>query len=509
MPKQVEPHILVIFGASGDLAERKLIPAVYRLYQGGFLPDNFALLGVSRTEYSDEAFREKVLFDSDFLREEGDESAFKQFASKLYYQAISTYTEDADFAKVKDRLSELDRQLSTNGNYIFYLSVPPKLYTSIPAALSRQDLSDRSRGWKRLVIEKPFGYDEDSARELNDFLLEHFEEDQIYRIDHFLGKETVQNLLVTRFANGIYEPLWNRNYIHSVQITAAETVGVENRGGYYDESGALRDMVQNHLLQVLAHVAMEPPIGANAAAIRDEKLKLFRSLQPIPLEEVDQYVVRGQYVGAEVKDEQQKGYREEEGVPKDSRTETYVAMKFYIDNWRWAGVPFFVRTGKRLPTKLTEVVITFKRPPQRIFHDMSMDIECSNQLIMRIQPNEGLELQFAMKVPGEGFRITNVDMDFHYADLTEAYVPEAYERLLLDCMKGDPTLYARGDSVEAAWSFIDPILEAWEKEADHPLYGYPSGSWGPDEADRLFKPEGGSWHNPAPVQTKSREQVSL
>lgn len=492
---KIPAHILVIFGASGDLAQRKLIPAVFELAKLGYLPENFVLLGCSRTSLSDEAFREKTVFNNEHLDTNGaSEADIKKYAQQLFYQDIASYTDPADIAILRKRLSQLDQEHATQGNYIFYLSTPPKLYAGIPEALHAQGLASQDGSWRRLIIEKPFGYDEASARELNTSIQRFFPEEDIYRIDHYLGKETVQNLLVTRFANGFFEPLWNRNYIHSVQITAAETVGVGSRGGYYDESGAMRDMVQNHLLQVLAHVAMEPPIRADAESIRNEKLKLFQSLRPITKEEVAQYVVRGQYTAG---GEEKTDYRQAKGVPADSKTETYVGMKFFIDNWRWAGVPFFVRTGKNLPLKLTEVVITFKNPPQRLFYDMNAkDMGCDNQLVIRIYPHEGMALGFGMKVPGEGFRVKTVDMDFFYADLTSADVPEAYERLLLDCMKGDATLYARGDSVEAAWAFIDPILQAWQEDESIPLHTYQADTWGPDAANELWDEHGGGWRNP-------------
>lgn len=491
----VDSHVLVIFGASGDLAQRKLVPAVFELFKMGYLPDNFALLGCSRTDMNDEEFRKRVVFDNEHLDQKGaDQETMKAYADKLFYQDIASYTDKKDIASLAKRLVEIDEKFKTGSNYIFYLSTPPSLYSEIPPALHAQGLSTRDEGWSRLIIEKPFGYSEATAKELNKTIQQYFAEDDIYRIDHYLGKETVQNMLVTRFANGFFEPLWNRNYIHSVQITAAETVGVGGRGGYYDGSGALRDMVQNHLLQVLAHVAMEPPIRADANSIRNEKLKLFQSLRPIKESQVANYVVRGQYTAA---GDEKVSYREAKGVPADSKTETFLAMKFFIDNWRWAGVPFFVRTGKNLPLKLTEVVITFSNPPQRIFAEMDSDaMDCNNQLIMRIYPHEGMALEFGMKVPGEGFRVKNVDMDFFYADLTSADVPEAYERLLLDCMKGDATLYARGDSVEAAWAFVDPIIHAWEKNADIPLHDYPAGTWGPEAADQLWNEHGGKWRNP-------------
>jgi glucose-6-phosphate 1-dehydrogenase len=501
----MDSQILVIFGASGDLAKRKLIPAIYELYKHGYLPEQFALLGVSRTEYSDEAFREFVFEDNDFL--DSDKEA--NFAEKLFYQPVDTL-EEKDYAKVKSRLESLGKDIGIDTpNYVFYLSVPPSLYPKIPAYLASHGLNSEEDGWRRLVIEKPFGYDKKSARELNQQLNEYFKEDQIFRIDHYLGKETVQNLLVTRFANGIFEPLWNRNYIHHIEITASEKIGVGGRGGYYDKSGALRDMVQNHLLQIVAHIAMEPPLNADAHSIRSEKLKLFQSIRRIHKEQVSEFAVRGQYLSSTVAGETVKGYREEEGVPEDSRTETYVALKFFIDNWRWADVPFYIRTGKQLPTKVTEVVVYFKSPPHSLFYNEKDLMNMNNQLIMRIQPDEGLLLQFGMKVPGAGFKVKNVEMDFHYSDLIDADVPGAYERLILDLMRGDATLYSRGDSVEAAWDFVDPILDAWENDPSVKLYGYPAGTWGPDEARDLIEGENVSWRNPCRNLTNSQNFCEL
>ncbi len=502
----MDPHIFVIFGASGDLTQRKLVPALFELHCGGYLPEQFGLLGVSRSTYSDEAFRDKVVFQNEHLPSDAKEEDLKGFAAMLFYEAIDT-GQEAAYGDVGQRLSVLDKQLGTPGNYIFYLSTPPKLYETIPAYLATHQLNQSEQHWRRLVIEKPFGYSRNSASDLNKHIRKFFNEDQIYRIDHYLGKETVQNLLVTRFANGIFEPLWNRNYIHHVQITSAEHIGVQNRGGYYDESGALRDMVQNHLLQIVAHIAMEPPLDADAASIRSEKLKLFRSLRPIAPEEIEDYVIRGQYTDAERAGEPVNGYREEEGVPQDSRTETYMAMKFFIDNWRWSGVPFYLRTGKRLPTKVTEVVITFKPSPQRLFREEASYNDPYNQLVIRIQPHEGLALQFGMKVPGQGFQVKDVDMDFHYSDLIDSDVPAAYERLLLDCMRGDATLYAHGDSVEAAWAFVDPIIEAWQAD-ESKLFGYPAGTWGPKEADALFT-NGSQWRNPCKNLTNFGEFCEL
>ncbi|WP_282779423.1 glucose-6-phosphate dehydrogenase [Phaeodactylibacter xiamenensis] len=500
----MDPQVFVIFGASGDLAKRKLLPAIYELYCSNLLPESFAVLGVSRTDYSDDAFRQEVFTDNEFI----EDSKKQDFAQKLFYEPIDTL-EAKDYPKVRQRLEKIDEQMGTSGNYVFYLSVPPRLYTEIPKYLAQEDLNKKEGSFRRLIIEKPFGYDMESAQSLNKSLQQHFDEDQIYRIDHYLGKETVQNLLVTRFANGIFEPLWNRNYIHHIEITSAEKIGVGDRGGYYDSSGALRDMVQNHLLQIVAHVAMEPPINADAGSIRSEKLKLFKALRPIAESEVGKYAIRGQYIGADIGGKHIKGYREEKGVGDDSMTETYVALKFFIDNWRWAGVPFYIRTGKHLPTKATEVVVYFKSPPHHLFRSNEEMMNMNNQLIMRIQPDEGLLLQFGMKVPGAGFNVKNVEMDFHYSDLTDAHVPEAYERLILDAVKGDATLYARGDSVEEAWRFVDPILNAWKNNPDIKLFGYPAGTWGPDVADNLIEGDRVSWRNPCRNLTDSRNFCEL
>ncbi len=491
--------IFVIFGASGDLAVRKLIPAIYELHKGKYLPDNFAVLGVSRSDYSNEAFRSKVFFANEFIeheeKEKRDDEMEKDFANRLSYIPIQTSVSD-DYAKVKKELAKLDEKFNIGGNYIYYLSTPPFLYETIPACLASHGLNEEKDGWKRLVIEKPFGYDLETAIELNKNIKNDFNEDQIYRIDHYLGKETVQNLLVTRFANGIFEPLWNRNYIEHVQITNAENLTVGSRGGYYDKSGALRDMFQNHLMQIIAHIGMEPPIAADAAAIRDEKLKLLKSIRPIKEEDVPSKVIRGQYTPSTIDEKKINGYRKEEGVPKDSRTETFVALKFFIDNWRWAGVPFYVRSGKAMPTKVTEVVITFKDPPNALFRKEEQVYNDNNQLIIRIQPDEGLLLKFGMKVPGAGFEVKDVGMDFHYSDLTDAHVPAAYERLLLDVIKGDATLYARGDSVEEAWRFVEPILQAWKNKPEIKVHGYPAGTWGPTVVSKLIESDSLTWRNP-------------
>ena len=488
--KQAESHILVIFGASGDLTKRKLIPALLELERQKLLPDAFAVLGVSRTELTDEDFRNRV---TEFLKKEDDGELIEKFLNRLHYQSIET-AESYDYPVLRDRLFTIAKEHSIPENFIFYLSTPPKLYEIIPQNLATVELNKSEDGFRRLIVEKPFGTDLESAKKLNKNLLNYFSEEQIYRIDHYLGKESVQNLLVTRFSNGIFEPIWNHNFIHHVEITSAESLGVENRGGYYDSSGAMRDMVQNHLLQLVGMVAMEPPVVVEADAIRNETLKVFQSLRPIKEEEVDKYVIRGQYIESHIKGDLVKGYRQEDGVNTESRTETFMAMKFFIDNWRWAGVPFYIRTGKKLPTRVTEVVIHFKKTPHHLFGSEHESEQKANQLVIRIQPDEGILLKFGMKVPGAGFRVQTVNMDFHYDDLADVHLPAAYERLLLDCMQGDATLYSRGDAVEKAWEYVQPIMNAWNNNPDIPIYGYPAGTWGPDVADQLV--DNGQWRYP-------------
>lgn len=485
--KKPENHILVIFGASGDLTKRKLIPALFDLYQQNLLPENFAVLGASRTKLSDEDFRRKA---DEFLPSDTETVDFKK---NLFYEPVSPADPD-DFKRLKKRLKKLEKERNIESNYIFYLSTPPSAYENIARNLAELKLSKSEKYFRRIIVEKPFGIDLESARKLNNNLLHCFDENQVYRIDHYLGKESVQNMLVTRFANGIFEPLWNRNFVERVEVTSAESLGVEGRGGYYDESGALRDMLQNHLLQLVGFLAMEPPVVIEADAIRNEIVKVFQSLRPIPEENVAEFVVRGQYTASTINGEQIKGYREEPGVNPDSRTETFVAMKFYIDNWRWGGVPFYIRTGKKLPARVTEIVIHFKQVPHHLFNNVGMPGPVDNQLVIRIQPDEGILLKFRMKTPGAGFQVQTVNMDFHYSDLAEVRLPSAYERLLLDCMQGDATLYSRGDAVEEAWKFVQPILNAWENNPDIPVYGYPAGTWGPENSDKLIK--NGEWRFP-------------
>ncbi|MEM9859164.1 MAG: glucose-6-phosphate dehydrogenase [Bacteroidota bacterium] len=488
--KKTDNQMLIIFGASGDLTARKLIPALFTLFQNKDLPDNYVILGTSRSALSDEDFRDRVALESAYMKEE-DQQKLKVFSEKIFYQPISSY-EDS-YEKLKERIDNLDISFDTNGNYIFYLSTPPSVYKTIAQRLSEADLSDQTKSWRRLIVEKPFGYDLKTAQALNNDLLEYFEESQIYRIDHYLGKETVQNLLVTRFSNSVFEPLWNRNYIQHIEITNAESLGVEKRGGYYDKSGALRDMFQNHLLQVLSLVAMEPPVQANSMEIRNEKVKVLKAMRIMKDEKtLFEHTIRGQYRPSEIEGKKVNGYREEDGVDPESLTETFAAIKFYIDNWRWKGVPFYVRTAKRMPTKVTEVVIHFKATPHSLFVGADKD----NKLIIRIHPDEGIMMKFGVKVPGQGFIVEEANMDFYYSDIAINGVMNAYERLLLDAMQGDATLYARGDEVEAAWRFVDPILNYW-KGTKAPMYGYAAGVWGPENSDDLIQGDYG-WRNPGP-----------
>jgi len=491
MPK-TDQQLLVIFGASGDLTARKLIPALYNLYKEKQLSKHFAILGVSRSFLTDDEFRDKVIHNSEFFKDENTSEIPTDFTDRIFYQDIGDQY-DTSYAELGERIEDLGTTFQCKENIIFYLSTPPSLFEAIAKNLTAQGLNNEKNGWKRLIVEKPFGYSLETAKALNKGLHRYFKESQIYRIDHYLGKETVQNVLVTRFANSIFEPLWNRNYIHHVEITNAESGGVGKRGGYYDKSGALRDMFQSHLLQLVALIVMEPPLSADAEEIRNEKLKALKSLRLMTTdEELEANTIRAQYVKSEVATEDVKGYREEEGVDENSKTETFAAVKFFVDNWRWADVPFYVRTAKRMPTKVTEVVIHFKSPHHQIFKNSSINKD--NKLIIRIQPDEGILVKFGVKVPGQGFKVERGNLDFYYSSLKGSYVMEAYERLLFDAMQGDATLFASALEVEASWRFVDPILEYWKKP-DVPVYGYSAGVWGPKNADDLI--EGTHmWRNP-------------
>jgi glucose-6-phosphate 1-dehydrogenase len=488
--------IIIIFGASGDLTSRKLIPAIFSLKVQKLMPEKFAIMGVGRTKISTEEFRKKMSVAIISFSEEkvSDKNLIDNFAEDLYYHSMDNKSVSG-YTDLKTSLQELDNKYKIGGNYVFYMATPPVMYEPIAVNLAKAGLCDQKNVFRRIIIEKPFGYDLDSGRKLNKKLHELITEDQIFRIDHYLGKETVQNLLVTRFANGMFEPLWNRNYIHRVEITSAESMGVEERGGYYDSSGALRDMVQNHLLQMVGLTAMEPPSSLDPDAIRNEVLKVFQSLQPIREEDVPKQVIRGQYTGSLIRGECVTGYRYEKGVAETSRTETYVAIKFFIDNWRWGGVPFYIRTGKRLPTRVTEIVVHFNQTPHHLFRREAGKLS-ANQLIIRIQPDEGILLKFDMKEPGAGFNVKNVNMEFHYKDLTNIRVPSAYERLLHDVMLGDSTLFSRDDEVETAWKFLEPIQRAWVNNPAIKVFGYPAGTWGPEHANDLIEGDELTWRYP-------------
>lgn len=490
---QTNNNCIVIFGASGDLTHRKLIPALYNLFKFGRL-NKFSVLGVARSELNDDTFREKMR-EALIHNEETTPETLDAFCSHLYYQAVNT-SDAQDYGKLVPRLDELHDKYQTCGNTLYYMSTPPSLYGVIPECLAAHGLNTEEYGWKRIIVEKPFGYDEKTAQALDVQIHRFFEEHQIYRIDHYLGKETVQNLLVLRFSNGWFEPLWNRNFIDYVEITGAESIGVEERGGYYDGSGAMRDMFQNHLLQVLAMVAMEPPAIINANSMRDEVAKVMHSLRPLTAEDMEHNLVLGQYTAAEINGKMEKGYLEEKGVPADSRTETYIALRCEIENWRWAGVPFYVRTGKRLPARVTEIVIHFKTTPHPVFSQNAPE----NKLIIRIQPDEAISMRFGLKKPGAGFEAKEVSMDFRYADLAGAQVLTAYERLLLDAMKGDATLFARTDAVHAAWKFVQPILDY--KANGGRIHEYEAGTWGPVAADKLIAKQGKVWRKPTGLMKK-------
>ncbi|CBY81813.1 glucose-6-phosphate dehydrogenase [Haemophilus influenzae biotype aegyptius] len=491
---QTDNNCIVIFGASGDLTHRKLIPALYNLYKIGRLSENFSVLGVARSDLNDETFRKKMR-EALIHNEETTPETLDAFCSHLYYQAVNT-SDAQDYGKLVPRLDDLHDKYQTCGNTFYYMSTPPNLYGVIPECLAAHGLNTEEYGWKRIIVEKPFGYDEKTAQTLDVQIHRFFEEHQIYRIDHYLGKETVQNLLVLRFSNGWFEPLWNRNFIDYVEITGAESIGVEERGGYYDGSGAMRDMFQNHLLQVLAMVAMEPPAIINANSMRDEVAKVMHSLRPLTSEDMENNLVLGQYTAAEINGKMEKGYLEEKGVPANSRTETYIALRCEIENWRWAGVPFYVRTGKRLPARVTEIVIHFKTTPHPVFSQNAPE----NKLIIRIQPDEAISMRFGLKKPGAGFEAKEVSMDFRYADLAGAQVLTAYERLLLDAMKGDATLFARTDAVHAAWKFVQPILDY--KANGGRIHEYEAGTWGPVAADKLIAKQGKVWRKPTGLMKK-------
>jgi glucose-6-phosphate 1-dehydrogenase len=495
-PAVTDPVTVVLFGASGDLAKRKVIPAMYDLAVHGSLGPRYAIVGYARTPMTDESFRAMAAEAAKSISEVGpiDPKKWDEFASNLHYHA-GEYGKPEDYAKLVRCLEEVEKQKNLCGNRLYYLSTPPEVYPHIvnqlgAAGLARPCSPD---SWARIIIEKPFGRDLASARELNKIVLSAFEESQVYRIDHYLGKDTVQNLLVLRFSNGIFEPLWNRNYVDHVQITAAETLGVERRGGFYETAGALRDMIQSHVLQLTSLMSLEPPAQFDATAVRNEKIKILQSIRPFDLKMVADYVVRGQYAPGMIEGKPVPGYRQEPGVNPHSRTETFVAMQLLIDNWRWAGVPVYLRTGKRLAKRSTEIVIQFKRAPTIVFRGREVE---DNRLILNIQPDEGISFSFGAKRPGTEMGIGHVSMNFSYREAFGNGARSAYATLLGDCVRGDATLFDRADSVEAAWALVDPILDVWSAARTGSVPQYPAGSWGPRESDHLLEREGRRWYNP-------------
>jgi glucose-6-phosphate 1-dehydrogenase len=486
-----EPAVVVIFGASGDLTKRKLLPALFHLEQSSLLPEQFSVVGVARRPLQDEFpkdMRDGIL---QFGGVKEGESKLDEFIAKVRYHAMN-FDDPEGYGKLKALLEDIDQKQGTKGNRLFYLATAPEYFADIIEQLGKHGMAKPPQGVVHTIIEKPFGHDLDSARQLNDEVNRVFAEDQIFRIDHYLGKETVQNILIFRFANGIFEPVWNRNYVDHVQITAAEDIGIEGRGPFYEKAGALRDVVQNHVMELLSFVAMEPPVSFEAEAMRREKVKVWRSIQAIhPMD-----TVRGQYGPGKVDGKEVKGYRQEDRVDPNSATETYAALKVGIENWRWAGVPFYVRAGKRLAKRATEITIQFKQPPQLLFKQQSgacRELQ-PNLIAMRIQPDEGISLRFGAKVPSPNMEVCPVNMNFSYADAFGKSSANGYERLLLDAMLGDATLFAHRDGVEATWSLLTPILDQWASTRPKGFPNYASGTWGPDSGDELLARDGRAWH---------------
>jgi glucose-6-phosphate 1-dehydrogenase len=482
-PKKPDGCVMAVFGASGDLTQRKLIPALYNLALQKFLPDDFSLVGISRRAMTDDEFRRKALEGiEEFVPKPVDSAVLKWLSDRLHYVAGDA-SDGASYGRLGEAMAKLDKR-GAGGNNLFYLATAPEFFGPIARRLSDAGLSREERGnWRRVIVEKPFGRDLESAQNLNAELKNVLNESQIYRIDHYLGKETVQNLMVFRFANGIFEPIWNRRYVDHVQITVAEELGVGSRGGYFDGVGVLRDMVPNHIFQLLSLVCMEPPSSFEANVVRDRQLEVLRAIAPLSDEDVWRHAVRGQY----------EGYRSEALVAPDSNTETFAALKLNVDNWRWAGVPFFLRTGKKMAVRSTEIVIQFRAAPIALFRTAGVNTMSANQLVIRIQPHEGISLSFGAKVPGPTVNLSNVDMDFKYQDYFGAAPSTGYERLLYEAMLGDQTLFQRADMVETAWGVVQPLLDAWRAAPGGGFPNYAPGSWGPDAAEELLKRDGRHW----------------
>ena len=488
-----EPCAMVIFGASGDLTKRLLMPAIYNLACDGLLPHNFAVIGVARVELSEDTFRDQMSRDiRQFATRDFNEAVWNEFVENLYYQN-GNFADPAMYRQLAQLLDQVDAKHETRGNRLFYLAVPPALFPSISRQLGSAGLAQEDKGWARITVEKPFGHDLESAITLDRELHDHWREHQIWRIDHYLGKETVQNILAFRFANGIFEPLWNCRYIDHVQFTVGEKVGVEGRGNYYERSGVLRDLIQNHMFQMLAYIAMETPTSFRADAIRNEKVKVLEAIHALKPEDVLTDAVRGQYSGGTIDGNIVLGYREEPEVAKDSRTETFAALRLFIDNWRWVGVPFYLRSGKRLPVRRTEIAIQFKRAPEVLFRNTLVEGLQANELRLHIQPDQGIELVFEAKVPGPAMRLQTVRMHFEYQDAFPAARGTGYETLLYDCMVNDPTLFSRADLVATAWRLAQPILDVWGSLPPRDFPNYPAGTWGPTDAEELMVRDGRRW----------------
>ncbi|HSF42385.1 MAG TPA: glucose-6-phosphate dehydrogenase [Thermoanaerobaculia bacterium] len=488
------PCVMVIFGATGDLAKRKLIPALYNLATSGLLTDQFAVVGVGRSPLAEEELRARM---SDGLKEfatDGVDPARLEWLSRRIFYVSGDYGDSETFHRLRDRLTEIDKELGTGGSYLYYLAVPPSSFGELVERLGATGLTNEEEGrFRRVIIEKPFGHDLESALALNREIRGVLSESQIYRIDHYLGKETVQNIMAFRFANGIFEPIWNRRYVDHIQITVAETVGVEGRGAYYEEAGALRDMVQNHMFQLLALTAMEPPISFAADAVRDERVKVLWAIRPLSHEDVLRQAVRGQYGEGSADGTRFPAYRAEKSVSPASATETFVALQLFIDNWRWADVPFYLRTGKHLPKRATEIAIQFKRAPFMLFRDTPVESLSSNVLVLHIQPDEGISLRFEAKKPGPNVRLGTVRMAFEYTDYFGSKPHTGYETLLYDCMTGDSTLFHRSDMVEAGWSVVTPVLDVWKALTPRNFPNYAANTWGPKEAEELIQRDGRKW----------------
>jgi glucose-6-phosphate 1-dehydrogenase len=497
LQKTADPCVMVIFGATGDLTKRKLFPALYNLAKEKFLPENFAIIGVGRQEIDAEDFRQNIIADlKEFIPNTPDKKLIQWFKEHTYYTGGDFDEDKKLFTDLKKLLAEVCKTHNIPENYFFYLATPPQLFANVAQKIHKNGFAKEENGfWRRFIFEKPFGHDFESAEKLNNALLKILDERQIYRIDHYLGKETVQNILVFRFGNSIFEPIWNRNFVDHVQITVAEKLGVETRGNYYDKAGALRDMIPNHIFQLITLTAMEPPVSFEADAVRDEQAKILQAIQPFSPEGVLQEAVRGQYGEGVIDGKKVPAYRSEPNVKIDSNTETFAALKLSIDNWRWADVPFYVRTGKRLPEKHTSIVIQFKKAPFMLFRETGVERLTTNRIVIHIQPDEGITLHFGAKKPGPIVNMGAVDMDFNYVEHFGEHISTGYERLLFDCMTGDATLFQRADMVEASWKIVSPILDVWSAIPARAFPNHEAGTWGPDEADELLRKDGRKWKN--------------